>query len=49
VWLPIWICPESTMGRSAGALTDHELLTPLTKNVSQTPLGKGAADGQARP
>ena len=26
------------MGRSAGALTDHELLTPLTKKVSRVPV-----------
>ncbi len=26
------------MGRSAGALTDHAMLVPLTKKVSRVPL-----------
>jgi hypothetical protein len=28
------------MGRSAGALTDHEPLAPLTKNVNRVPLSR---------
>ena len=28
------------MGRSAGALTDHELLAPLTKKVNRVPVSR---------
>ena len=30
--------PRITNGRSAGALTDHELLAPLTKKLSRVPV-----------
>ena len=38
VWFPIWIWPESTIGRSAGALSDHDALAPFTKKVSRVPV-----------
>ena len=40
MWLAIWIWPESTIGRSAGAFTDHELLAPLTKKVNRVPVSR---------
>ena len=40
VWLAICTCPASTMGRSAGALADHDGLAPLTKNVSRVPVSR---------
>src|SRR6188472_3741962 len=40
LWLAICTCPESTRGRSAAALTDHDGLAPLTKNVSRVPVSR---------
>jgi len=34
----ICTCPESTMGRNAGALTVQELLAPLMKKVNRVPV-----------
>src|SRR6202022_5065318 len=40
VWLPTWIWPDSTIGRSCGALIDQEGFTPLTKKVIRVPLSR---------
>jgi hypothetical protein len=40
VWLAIWTCPESASGRSAGALSDHDGLTPLTKKLKRVPVSR---------
>jgi hypothetical protein len=42
MWLPSWNGPDSTIGRSADALSVHHASAPLAKSVVQVPVSAKA-------